>query len=237
MRKIEVVSTSVEKAIEKGLIMLGASKENVDVKVLEENSVMKKAKIEMTVYAEGEEHIPTPLPASKPKKVVVKKIKEQKEYPYDPEQNKLAMDAAQKYMEGFLVATGYEYTLKVEEVDKNVKVTIGGEKMGNLIGYHGEGMDAIQFLLNQYVKDTVEGYERKVYLDIEEYRSKRENTLKDMAMRLAEKVVKNRRSLKLEPMTSYDRRIIHTTLAELPHIDTHSEGTEPHRYLVIDYVD
>lgn len=236
MRKIEVVSTSVEKAIEKGLIMLGASKENVDVKVLEENSMLKKVKIEMTVYADGEEHVPTELPTSRPKKEK-KVVKQRKEPAYDAEQNKLALEVAYKYMEGLLNAAGLEYNLSVEEVDKYVHVVVSGAKMGSLIGYHGEGMDAIQRLLNQYVKDQIDGYERKVYLDIEEYRSKRENTLKDMATRLAEKVIKNRRSLKLEPMTSYDRRIIHTHLAEMPHIDTHSEGTEPHRYLVIDYVD
>lgn len=236
MRKIEVLSTSVEKAIEKGLIMLGASKENVDVKVLEENTILKKVKIEMTVYADGEEHTPAPLPTSRPKKEK-KVIKKHKEYAYDPEQNKRAIECAKAYMQGFLQASGLEFELNVEERDKNVHVVIGGAKMGNLIGYHGEGMDAIQYLLNQYVKEHVEGYERKIYLDIEEYRSKRETTLKEMAVRLAEKVVKNRRSLKLEPMTSYDRRIIHTHLAEMEHIDTHSEGTEPHRYLVIDYVD
>lgn len=235
MRKIEVVSTSVEKAIEKGLIMLGTSKENVDVKVLEENSMLKKVKIEMTVYADGEEHTPTELPTSHTKKTK-KVVKQRKEPAYDPEQNKLALEVARKYMEGLLNASGFEYNLNVEEIDNYVHVVVSGEKMGSLIGYHGEGMDAIQMLLNQYVRDNIEGYERKIYLDIEEYRSKRENTLKDMATRLAEKVVKNRRSLKLEPMTSYDRRIIHTHLAEMPHIDTHSEGTEPHRYLVIDYV-
>lgn len=237
MRKIEVVSTSVEKAIEKGLIMLGASKENVDVKVLEENSMLKKVKIEMTVYAEGEEHTPTELPKDKQPKKQKKAIKQRKEPVYDAEQNKLALDCTQEFLDGFLKASGLEYNLRVEEVDKYIRAVVGGENMGNLIGYHGEGLDAIQLILNQYVKEKIAGYERKVYLDIEEYRGKRETTLKEMATRLAEKVVKNRRSLKLEPMTSYDRRIIHTHLADMPHIDTHSVGTEPHRYLVIDYVE
>lgn len=236
MRKIEVVSTSVEKAIEKGLIMLGASKEDVDVKVLEENSVLKKVKIEMTVYAEGEEHEVKELPTSKKVKPAPV-VKEKKEYPYDPEESKKAMEIAKEYLEGFLNTTGYQYTLNVEEIEKNIHCKITGENMGNLIGYHGEGMEAIQFLLNNHVKEKLESYERKIYLDIESYREKRENTLKDMASRLAEKVVRNRRSLKLEPMSSYERRIIHTHLQSLDHITTHSEGNEPHRYLVIDYID
>ena len=74
-------------------------------------------------------------------------------------------------------------------------------------------------------------------LDIENYRSRRAETLEGMADNLAKKVVENKRSLKLEPMSSYERKVIHTRLQDKPNIATHSEGQEPNRYLVIEYVD
>ena len=235
MRTIEVTATSVEKAIEKGLMMLGASQDDVSVKVVNNGSMLTKAKIEMTVFASAEEKeeylknntTSTPSPTQQ---------SEREELPYDAELSKKAQEVVYNFMEGFLKAYNNEFNLIVEEQNKDVYALITGENMGGLIGHHGEALEAIQYLLNQYVKENVEGYVRKVYVDVENYRSRRENTLVDMANRLAQKVLKVKRSIKLEPMNRYERKIIHTALQNINHISTHSEGKDPNRYLVIDYI-
>lgn len=233
MRTIEVSSTSVEKAIEKGLMLLDTVRENVEVKVLEENATLKKFKIEMTIFDNTEEREDY-LKANKPK-VEIKR--EKTERPYDAELSSQVLETVRIYLDGFLKVTGYEYTLNVVEDDKDILALISGEEMGRLIGHHGEALDNLQFLLNCYVKNRYPNYERKVYLDIENYRAKRENTIVDLALRLAAKVVKNKSSIKLEPMNRYERKIIHKALQNKPNIDTHSEGVDPNRYLVIDYID
>ena len=231
MRTIEVSSTSIDKAKEKGLMLLDTTEENVFVKVLEENATLKKFKIEMTLFEnEGEKE--EFLKANKPKV----EVKAQKERAYDPELSAKVQEAAKEYMDGFLKVTGYSYTLNVVEDDKDILVVVTGEEMGRLIGHHGEALDNIQFLLNNYIKGQFPAYERRVNLDIEHYRAKRENTIVDLALRLAQKVVKNKASMKLEPMNRYERKVIHKALQNKPHIDTHSEGVDPNRYLVIDYI-
>lgn len=232
MRTIEVSSTSVDKAIEKGLMLLDTVRENVEVKVLEENATLKKFKIEMTLF-ESEEERQEYISQNKTKPEV-KEVK--KDLPYDAELSKQVQEIVKEYLDGFLKAYGSEYTLNVTEEDKDVMAYITGENMGGLIGYHGDALDSIQYLVNNYVKEKVNNYERKVYVDIENYRAKRENTIVELALRLASKVVKNKRSMKLEPMTRYERKVIHKALQGKANIDTHSEGVDPHRYLVIDYI-
>lgn len=232
MRTIEVSSTSLDKAIDKGLMLLEAQKEDVEIKVLEENATLKKFKIEMTTFDSVEER--NEYLSQNPKKEVKEEVK--KELPYDPELNEKVIEEARRFMDGLLKAFGNEYKLLVMEENKDVVVRVSGENMGGLIGYHGDALDAIQYILNTIIRDKFKGYERKVYVDIENYRAKRENTIVDMALRLADKVVKNRRSIKLEPMNRYERKIIHSALQNKNHIGTHSEGTDPTRYLVIDYI-
>ena len=231
MRTIEVSSTSIDKAKEKGLMLLDTTEENVFVKVLEENATLKKFKIEMTLF-ENEGEREEFLKANKPKV----EVKTEKERPYDAELSAKVQESVREYLDGFLKVTGYSYTLNVVEDDKDILAVVTGEEMGRLIGHHGEALDNIQFLLNCYIKNLYPNYERRVNLDIEHYRAKRENTIVDLALRLAQKVVKNKSSMKLEPMTRYERKVIHKALQNKPNIDTHSEGVDPNRYLVIDYI-
>lgn len=232
MRTIEVTSTSLDKAIDKGLMLLETEKEKVEIKVIEENKTLKKFKIEMTTFDNEDER--KEYLSNNVKKEVVEQPK--KELPYDPELTAEVVKFAENFMDGLLKAYGAEYKLMVMEENKDVMVRVAGENMGGLIGYHGDALDAIQYILNTMIRDKYKNYERKVYVDIENYRAKRENTIVDMALRLADKVVKNRRSIKLEPMNRYERKIIHSALQNKNHIGTHSEGTDPTRYLVIDYI-
>lgn len=232
MRTIEVTSTSLDKAIEKGLMLLETEKEKVEVKVLEENKTLKKFRIEMTLFENDEEK--AEYDAQNPKKEV--KTETKRELPYDPELSKVVLEETKAFMEGLLKVYGGENHLEVVEEDKDIMVRVSGENMGGLIGYHGDALDALQYILNTYIRDKHKDYERKIYIDIENYRAKRENTIVDMALRLADKVVRNKRSMKLEPMNRYERKIIHSALQNKNHIGTHSEGTDPTRYLVIDYI-
>ena len=114
---------------------------------------------------------------------------------------------------------------------------INGDNINNLIGYHGETLEAIQFIVNTIVRSKVKEYHKKVYIDVENYRRKRAETVEQIAEKVAKKVIATKRSFKLEPMTSYERKAIHFALSNVEHIGTHSEGVEPNRCLVIDYID
>lgn len=232
MRKIEVSSTSIDKAIEKGLTLLETTREQVEVKVLEENSMLKKFKIEMVMF-ESDDERKEYEEQNKPK-VEVKKPR--KELKYDPELSKTVLEVVNNYLDGFLQVCGLKYNLSVVEEHEDVMAYITGEDMGGLIGYHGEALENLQFLLNQFIRSNYPEYQRKVYIDIENYKAKRENTVIELANRLASKVLKNKRSMKLEPMSANERRIIHNALSDKANISTHSEGEEPNRYLVIDYI-
>lgn len=232
MRTIEVSSTSLDKAIEKGLMLLEAEKDKVAIKVLEENKTLKKFKIEMTLFENEDEKKEYEENNVKP----VVKTEPKRELPYDAELSKQVMEEVKNFMEGLLKVYGGENHLEVTEEDKDIIVRVTGENMGGLIGYHGDALDSLQYILNTIVRDKFKNYERKIYVDIENYRAKRESTIVDMALRLADKVVKNKRSMKLEPMNRYERKIIHNALQNKNHIGTHSEGTDPTRFLVIDYI-
>ena len=232
MRTIEVTSTSLDKAIDKGLMLLETEKENVSIKVLEENKTLKKFKIEMTLFENEQEKKDFEAKSVKPEV----KVAEKKELHYDAELSKQVLTATKEFMEGLLKVYGGENHLEVTEEDKDIMVRVSGDNMGGLIGYHGDALDALQYILNTFIRDKFKNYERKIYVDIENYRAKRENTIIDMALRLADKVVKNKRSMKLEPMNRYERKIIHSALQNKNHIGTHSEGTDPTRFLVIDYI-
>ena len=233
MRTIEVSSTSVEKAIEKGLMLLDTEREKVEVKVLEENSTLKKYKIEMTLFENDEEKEEY---AKNNKPVAKVEVKEKRELPYDAELSQEVLKSVEEFLNGFLKAYGSDYTLQVVEEDKDINAYINGENMGGLIGHHGDALESLQLILNTYIREKFANYERRVNLDIENYRAKRENTIVDLALRLASKVVKNKSSIKLEPMTRYERKVIHNALQGKEHIGTHSEGVDPNRYLVIDYI-
>ena len=122
----------------------------------------------------------------------------------------------------------------VKEENDLVTMNITGPKMGLIIGYRGETLDSLQYLVSLIVnKDHNKPYKR-VVLDTENYRQKREETLIRFAQKIAYKVKKSRRTYKLEPMNPYERRIIHSALQDDKDVTTYSEGEEPYRRIVID---
>ena len=124
-----------------------------------------------------------------------------------------------------------EITSSVDE-DGALCVDMKGDHMGILIGKRGQTLDALQYLANRVANKHQDGYVR-VKLDTENYRARREETLKHLAKNIAHKVKRNRRPVALEPMNPYERRIIHSALQSDTYVTTHSEGEEPYRKVVV----
>ena len=141
-------------------------------------------------------------------------------------------DKAKAFLIGLFEKMDMEAAVEVTETEEQVTVNVSGPKMGVLIGHRGETLDAVQYLTSLVVNRECDAYKR-VLVDTEHYRSKREETLKKLAKRLAYKVQKSRRKIVLEPMNPFERRIIHSTLQKDPYVTTHSEGDEPYRKVVI----
>ena len=119
--------------------------------------------------------------------------------------------------------------------DNTYHVELVGEDLGYLIGRRGDTLDAIQHLCNYSVGRNVEGHIR-INVDAEDYRAKREDSLRKYARKKAQQVLKARRRTTLEPMNAYERHVIHSALQDMENITTHSTGTEPNRRVVIEYV-
>ena len=122
-----------------------------------------------------------------------------------------------------------------KEEGNTYKVELVGEDLGYLIGRRGDTLDALQHLANYSVGRNVEGHIR-ISVDAEDYREKREDSLRRYARKKAQQVLKARRRTTLEPMNAYERHVIHAALQDMENITTHSTGTEPNRRVVIEYV-
>lgn len=122
--------------------------------------------------------------------------------------------------------------IQTTEDEDSLLLKINGKDIGIIIGRRGETLDALQYLTSLVVNKDKEIYKR-VVLDIENYRQKREETLVKLANRLADKVVKYKKNITLEPMNPYERRIIHSSLQNHKYIETYSIGDEPNRKVVI----
>ena len=144
-----------------------------------------------------------------------------------------AAGKAQTFLKELTHLMGVEVEVAVgNDAEGNVFVSMTGDTLGILIGRRGETLDALQYLTSLKVNRGQEGYTR-VTLDTENYRAKREDTLIRLANRMANRAVKTGRKVSLEPMNPYERRIIHSALQANEAVDTHSEGDEPNRHVVI----
>ena len=143
------------------------------------------------------------------------------------------IEAVEDFLKNTMKAMDMEVELKTEiDQDGALCVDMSGEHMGILIGKRGQTLDSLQYLANRVANKHQEGYVR-LKLDTENYRARREETLRHLAKNIAHKVKRNRRPVALEPMNPYERRIIHSALQSDPYVMTHSEGEEPFRKVVI----
>jgi spoIIIJ-associated protein len=131
-----------------------------------------------------------------------------------------------------LDAMSIDADIKINEQDENVHINLEGSDLGVLIGRRGETLDALQYLVSLSVNKNQER-RKKIFLDVEGYRKRREDTQQKLALKLADKARQRGRNVVLEPMNSLERRIIHTALQGRDDIATFSEGEEPYRKIII----
>ena len=158
---------------------------------------------------------------SKPAKI---RVKVRKDYISD----------AKAFLGNVLDNMGVKAEISIKEENNAVRISMSGPDMGILIGYRGETLDSLQYLVSLVVNKGGENEYKRVILDTENYRMKREETLKRLAKRIADKVRATNRQVKLEPMNPYERRIIHSALQNDLNVETFSEGDEPYRRVVVD---
>lgn len=218
---------TTNEAIENGLKELKTTKEHVSIKVLENEekksffSILapRVVKVEMTLKEEVKTH------KKEPRKEVVVSEEELKK--------------AEENVKAFLnelsknILEGQTYEVKSEK--DVLEVTINGENSGFLIGYRGETLYALQTILSSIANKGLEN-RVAIRLDIENYKAKREKTLQDLAIRTAKTVMKTGKSVTLEPMQAYERKIIHSALQDNKRISTDSVGEEPRRRIVISLI-
>ena len=150
------------------------------------------------------------------------------------EENQEILDAAREFISKILDTFELENSVEMEFKDNVLTINVNGDenRLGILIGKRGVTLDSIQYILNLIVNKKSSRYIR-VNLDSSGYREKRKETLINLAKKMANKVIKTGRSVKLEPMNSYERKIIHTALQDYEGVLTHSEGKDPFRKVVI----
>ena len=209
--------------------------EQEEISVRPEKPEIKETEKEAPVSAKKERA------EKKPKKEKeVKEIKEEAK-PEEPKREEtvlaevqdVTIQAVEEFLRNTLNAMDMEVEIKSEiDSDGALSINMTGEHMGILIGKRGQTLDALQYLANRVANKHQEGYVR-VKLDTENYRARREETLRHLAKNIAHKVKRTRRPVALEPMNPYERRIIHSALQSDPYVTTHSEGEEPYRKVVV----
>ncbi len=214
---------TTNEAIENGLKQLKVSKDKVDIKVLENENkksffsilTPRVVKVEITLK-ESEKR------EEKPKK----------EYDNNIEDINIAKQRVEEFLNNWLskVDNSLEYDIKIEEF--TIFIDIKGESAGTLIGYRGETLNAMQSILSSIANRNFNNKIRLI-LDIENYREKRAKKLEELAEKISKTVLRTGKSITLEPMTAYERKIIHSKLQENTRVETHSIGEGDNRRIVI----
>ncbi|MCV9886597.1 protein jag [Metabacillus halosaccharovorans] len=142
------------------------------------------------------------------------------------------INAVQEFLVDVIQKMGINADVQVKQSGKVIKIQLSGDKMSVLIGKRGQTLNSLQYL-TQLVANRNSNHYLQIILDAENYREKRKETLKQLAGRLAKQAIHTSKNVSLEPMPSYERKVIHAALAEFKEIKTYSVGEEPNRHLVI----
>lgn len=207
MEIIEIKGKTVEDALTEALIKLGVTSDKVEHEVIDKGS-------------KGFMGI-----GSKPA-VIKAWVKE--------EPKKSVEEIATEFIEKVCAAMNLTVKVNITIDDKNMDIDVVGEDMGVLIGKRGQTLDSLQYLVSLVVNKETDSFYR-VKLDTENYRARRKETLENLAKNIAFKVKKTRRSVALEPMNPYERRIIHAALQNDKYVTTSSKGEDPNRYVVVSF--
>ncbi len=254
MNVITVSAKTVNDAITEASIQLGIVSTGIDYEVIEEGTsgFLGIGKKQAVIKAWKKEDKPAKKEVKKeiPKKEVVKKETPKKEVKSEPvaqnepekvsvKEEKVAKvapetkEACEKFLYDVLKAMNMEVKLTSDiDEDGSLSISMEGDNMGILIGKRGQTLDSLQYLTNRVANKMQDGYVR-VKLDTENYRQRRKETLEGLAKNIASKVKRTKKSVALEPMNPYERRIIHSALQGDKYISTHSEGEEPYRRVVV----
>ena len=256
---IKVSDVSVEKAIQKGLRQLGLPQDQVFVAIISEGKKglfgfgQKNAEVELTPVAtmvsqeETEEEVLEPVVETVEKTTVetvevpeedfeeddFEEEAEEVDYEETVDQLEEAARVTKEYLEGIAKTYGAEATVTVEARRDRMTFVFDTDKQGLLIGKHGKILNALQVLAQVSVHRFIKG-RISVQVDVGDYRQRRSETLQQIAERTARKVLKTKQPVYLEPLPAYERKQIHAALSKNKRISTHSEGKEPHRYLVVE---
>lgn len=249
MLSVEATGKNIEQAISNALFELKAVREDVDIKILEEGGLFKKAKVLVSISPEevekyekrkqlkNKEQVSSIVPSQEDlEQETVSAIDDKDEeievISSNQKTNKQEKDItkAQNFIQGLLNKTSLTGNVELTEKGDEIFANIVG--YSDIIGYRGEGLNALQYLTSVIVSKN-NRHAKKIRVDCDNYRARRESSLIALAQRMAKKVEKTHLSLKLEPMTANERRIIHTALADSQTVETLSKGEEPHRFLII----
>jgi spoIIIJ-associated protein len=252
----------VDEAVKLALEDLKVSIDEVDVTVLEEpsrgffgiGSKLALVRVEKKKIKEPEPEQPAPAPAPAVKTEAPKKQKKEKKnrqekstketktqkpvlevLKEDQEEELQVLEdhKAITFLKDVIREMGLECDVTGKCGKETIYLNIQGKDSGTIIGKRGQTLDSIQYLVSLVVNKDQNKYTR-VVVDAENYRAKRERTLEALAYRLASKVYKSKRPVKLEPMNPYERKVIHATLQNHPHVTTRSEGEDPYRRVIIE---
>ena len=225
--------STTNEAIENGLKILKVSKDMVNVKVLETEkksffSILAPRVVKVELTLKDEKELAQISKNDKSKEDYVKKeIKD-----ITPEKLEQAEKNVKTFFEAIINKLGNNINYSIEKKSNGLEISLSGDDAGFLIGYRGETMYAFQSIISTIANKGIDEKIR-VWLDIEGYKEKRERTLQDLANRIARTVERTKKSVTLEPMQAYERKIIHSVLQDSKTVKTESIGEEPRRRVVI----
>lgn len=261
MLECEATGKNIEQAIENALFELKALREDVDIKILEQGGLFKKAKVLVRISDDAVEKYQkvralrdeapaikkTEVPKEEPKGEPLKSEKKPEERPEiaaekqekteaekgnKPRPKTNESEVGKNFLVGLLEVLGNDAEVLMEENSNEIFYVVNGENASELVGYRGDGLNAIQYLIS-ILNARNNRHSKKVRLDIDGFKERRKETLEALGHRIAKKVQRTGHPVKLEPMTAYERRIIHTVVQEYEGVSSHSEGEEPHRFLIV----
>lgn len=237
IKTLEKSARTEDEAIAAALRELGMDRDDVSVEIVERAKSgffgIGASPAVVRVSYEAPDEQPAPAPVEAKKKAESKAAPAEVKAPVDESEEFAAIRA---FISGLLERMGVKAEIEISTRDNGgINVNLSGSGMGAIIGRRGETLDAIQHLTNYAINRGSEKHAH-ISVDAENYRSKREESLTRLAEKMAEKAIKYKRNMALEPMNSYERHVIHTALQNYEGVTTSSTGVEPNRRVVVSYV-
>ncbi len=237
IKTLEKSARTEDEAIAAALRELGMDRDDVSVEIVERAKSgffgIGASPAVVRVSYEAPDEQPEPVAVKAEKKAEPKSAPAEVKAPVDESEEFAAIRA---FLSGLLERMGVKAKIEISTRDNGgINVNLSGSGMGAIIGRRGETLDAIQHLTNYAINRGSEKHAH-ISVDAENYRSKREESLTRLAEKMAEKAIKYKRNMALEPMNSYERHVIHTALQNYEGVTTSSTGVEPNRRVVVSYV-